>query len=85
MMAQDRLYLELLFVGACLLLILLVNNILLYKQKITDYISRMTIAGIVMCAFEIAWTLTSGKPEINTAAYISGCGYCISFVVFVAF
>ena len=84
MIAQDRLYLELLFVGAILLIILLVNNILLYKQKITDYISRMTIAGIVMCAFEIAWTMVEKHPELNTLAYIAGCGYCISFVVFAA-
>ena len=85
MAAQDRLYLELLFVGALLLVILLVNNIFLYKQKITDYISRMTIAGIVMCAFEIAWMMVSEHPEINTVAYIAGCGYCISFVLFAAF
>ena len=85
MIAQDRLYLELLFVGALLLVILLVNNIFLYKQKITDYISRMTIAGIVMCAFEIAWMMVSEHPEINTVAYIAGCGYCISFVLFAAF
>ena len=85
MIALDRLYLELLFVGALLLVILLVNNIFLYKQKITDYISRMTIAGIVMCAFEIAWMMVSEHPEINTVAYIAGCGYCISFVLFVAF
>ena len=75
MIAEDRLYLELLFVGAILLIILLVNNILLYKQKITDYISLMTIAGIVMCAFEIAWTMVEKHPEINTLAYIAGCGY----------
>ena len=85
MIAQDRLYLELLFVGALLLVILLVNNIFLYKQKITDYISRMTIAGIVMCAFEIAWALVEGHPNLNAVAYITGCGYCISFVLFTAF
>ncbi len=84
MIAEDRLYLELLFVGAFLLVILLVNNILLYKHKITDYTSLMTIAGIVMCAFEIAWMVTRGHPELNTLAYVTGCGYCISFVVFVA-
>ena len=84
MAAVDRLYLELLFVGAILLIILLVNNIFLFKQKITDYISLMTIAGIVMCAFEIAWTAASGNPEINTLAYIMGCGYCISFVIVTA-
>lgn len=84
MIAEDRLYLELLFVGAILLVILLVNNMLLYKQKVTDYISLMTIAGIVMCAFEIAWMVAEKHPELNTFAYVTGCGYCISFVVFVA-
>ena len=44
----------------------------------------MTIAGIVMCAFEIAWTVVEKNPEINTLAYIAGCGYCISFVIFAA-
>ena len=57
---------------------------LLYKQKVTDYISLMTIAGIVMCAFEIAWMVAEKHPELNTFAYVTGCGYCISFVVFVA-
>lgn len=85
MAAVDRLYLELLFVGAILLVILLVNNIFLYKQKITDYISRMTIAGIVMCAFEIIWEVVSEHPEINAVAYIAGCGYCISFVILTTF
>ena len=62
-MAEYRLYLELLFVGFVLLSILFINNIFLYKQKITDYISLMLIFGIAMSAFEIIWTILDAFPN----------------------
>lgn len=52
-MIEQRLYLELLFVGAILLLILFVNNIFLYKQKLKDRISLMLIFAIAMSICEI--------------------------------
>lgn len=84
-MMATQLYLELLSVAAILLGVLLINNIFLYKQKISDRISIMLISGIVMCAFEIAWALIDGHPEFSVLAYIVVCGYSVAFIVFAAF
>lgn len=84
-MIATRLFLELLAVAAILLGVLLVNNIFLYKQKISDLISLMLISGIAMCAMEIVWALIDGKPELRTFAYISVCCYSVAFIIFAAF
>ena len=84
-MIANRLFLELLSVAAILLSVLLVNNIFLYKQKITDLISLMLISGIVMCALEIVWALIDGHSALRVPAYIAVCGYSIAFIVFAAF
>ena len=49
----NGLYLELLFVAMNLLGILLINNLMLYKQKVNGLISLMLISGVVMCVLEI--------------------------------
>ena len=84
-MIANRLFLELLSVAAILLSGLLVNNIFLYKQKITDLISLMLISGIVMCAFEIAWSVIDGHPKLTVLAYIVVDAYSIAFLIFAAF
>lgn len=84
-MIADRLFLKLLFVAVVLLVVLFVNNIFLYKQKITDLISLMLISGIVMCVFEFLWTAVDGRPQLKVLAYISACGYCLAFVIFAAY
>ena len=84
-MIASRLFLELLAVSAILMGILLVNNIFLYKQKITDLISLMLISGIIMCAFEIAWTLIDGYPKLRVLSYFAAGGYSIAFIIFAAF
>lgn len=81
-MVADKLFLELLITAATLLGILLANNIFLYKQKITDRISLMLIFGIVMCAFEIMWTLVDKKPNLGVLAYVAICVYCVTFLLF---
>lgn len=84
-MVTDQLFLELLFVAAILLGILLFNNIFLYKQKVTQHISLMLIYGVAMCALEIMWTLIDGHPELRTLAYIAVGGYSISFIIFAVY
>lgn len=84
-MIATQLFLELLAVGAFLLSVLLINNIFLYKQKITDLISLMLISGIVMCAFEIGWALIDGHPKLRELAYVVVCFYSIAFIIFAAF
>ena len=56
-MIATRLFVEHLSAAAVLLAILLVNNIFLYKRKITDLISLMLISAICMTGFEIIWVL----------------------------
>ena len=80
----DGLYLELLFVAMILLGILLINNLVLYKQKLKDQLSLMLLFAVVMCGFEIIWTFCDGNPELTVLTYVGSCGYMIAFVIFVA-
>ncbi|MBQ6381776.1 MAG: SpoIIE family protein phosphatase [Clostridia bacterium] len=85
MTAQETingLYLELMFVAVILLSILLINNIVLYKQKLKDRISVMLLTAVAFSVFEILWTLFDGNPDLKVLTYISACGYMILFVVF---
>ena len=83
-MLTYRLYLELLFVGLILLLILFINNMVLYKHSIRDRISMMLISDIAMSIFEIIWAffVEHPNPRLNWLHYIAACGYCISFIIF---
>ena len=78
----DRLFLEILFVSAILMTILLANNIFLYKQKVKDLISLMLIFGIAMCVLEILWTVFDGQKLPDALKYISAGGYCVTFAIF---
>ena len=81
----DRLFMEILFVSAVLMVVLLVNNIFLYKQKIKDHISLMLIFGIATCILEGLWTLFDGRDVPNALKYISACGYCIACIFFTVY
>ncbi len=85
-MVKEGLYLELLFVGLVLLVIMLVNNIFLYKRKLNDKISFMLFAGIAMSIFEITWTLFQRKTGavVRATTYVAISGYCVAFLIFVA-
>lgn len=82
MTAELRLFLEILFVSTFLMGILLVNNIFLYKQKLTDIISLMLIFGIASCLFEIAWTILDGHFRLKALTYLSTCLYCATLFAF---
>ena len=81
----DGLYKEVLFVAMILLSILLVNNLVLYKQKLKDRLSLMLLNAVVMCAFEIVWVFCEKHPNLRVLTYIGACGYTISFVTLTAF
>ena len=85
-MIDFKLYLELLFIGTILLLILFINNIFLYKQKITGRISLMLIFGMAMCVCEIIWVICDANSGMNLNAvnYIGAGGYCVAFMFFAA-
>ena len=77
----DGLYRQMLFVALILLAILLLNNIVLYKQKLSDRLSIMLLCSVSMCAFEILWEFCSGTPALCALSYLGACGYAISFIL----
>ena len=81
----NGLYLELLFVAMNLLGILLINNLMLYKQKVFGLISLMLISGVVMCVLEIVWTFIDGHPDFKILSYLAAGGYAVSLIIFSAF
>ena len=81
----NGLYLELLFVAMNLLGILLINNLMLYKQKVNGLISLMLISGVVMCVLEIVWTFVDGHPDFTILSYLAAGGYAVSLIIFSAF
>lgn len=85
-MLGERLYLELLFVGAILLGILFINNIFLYKQKLRDRVSLMLIFGVVMSVAEIIWTMCEiqQNPSLRALHYIGAICYLVGAVIFSA-
>ena len=68
----NGLYRELLFVAMILLGILLINNLILYKQKLKDRLSLMLLFAVIMCGFEILWTFCDGHPRLEALTYIGG-------------
>ena len=80
----DGLYRELLFIAMILLGILLINNLVLYKQKLKERISLMLLFAVIMCCFEILWSFCDGHPQLKALTYIGACGYMIAFVIFTA-
>ena len=81
----DGLYKEVLFVAMILLSILLVNNLVLYKQKLKDRLSLMLLNAVIMCAFEIVWVFCEKHSNLRVLTYIGACGYTISFVTLTVF
>lgn len=79
----NGLYRELLSVAMILPGILLINNLVLYQQKLKDRLSLMLLFAVVMCGFEILWIFCDGHPRLKALTYIGTCGYMITFVIFV--
>ncbi|MBR1796977.1 MAG: SpoIIE family protein phosphatase [Clostridiales bacterium] len=78
----DALYRELLLVPIILFIILLVNSVVLYKQKLSSDISIILISCLVMCSFELCWEYCDGNPGLRVYTYIGACGYVLAFVIF---
>ena len=76
----NSLYRELLFLGMILLVILFYNTLVLYKRKLSDYMSIMIMMAIVMCSFELLWDFFDGNKELKALTYIGACGYAVAFV-----
>lgn len=81
----NSLYRELNLTAMALLVILLINCIVLFKQKFSDLMSIMILTGIVMCAFEFVWGISNGKPELTAVSYIGAGGYTVFFIIYASF
>lgn len=77
----NGLYREALLIAMILLGIMLYNNLVLYRQKISDRVSLMLLFGVAICAFEILWAYCSGHPSLRVLTYLGGCGYVLSFLL----
>ena len=78
----DNLFRELLWFSFFLLIIMLYNTLVLYRRKISDRLSLMMLAAVIMCAFELLWEYCDGKPQLAALLYIAGGGYVIFFLAF---
>ena len=78
----NSLFCVILVTGMILLVILLHNNIFLYRRKLSDNLSLMLLACVVMCAFELMWFFCDGHMELKALSYIGGCGYAVVFLAF---
>ena len=79
----NHLYQLLLYSALFIFVILLINNLMLYKRKLKDPLTVLLICGILISIFEILWDYASGKPNLKVLGYISVFGYCYSFLVFI--
>lgn len=82
MSLEFRFCMEILFVGAFLLVILYANSIFLYKQRITDRVSVMLLFAVVMSLSEIVWSLCEGHAGVSALLYVMAIIYCVSFMLF---
>ena len=76
------LYRVLLMTAMILLTVLLYNNLVLYRRKLSDRLSLMLLSTVVMCAFELLWNYCGGHPNLRLLSYIGSCGYAIAFLLF---
>lgn len=75
-------YRELLFTAMVLLILLLYNNLVLYKRKLSDYISVMLLASVVMCFYEILADYIDGDQVGTAYSFIGNCVFGGSLLVF---
>ena len=81
----ESLYRELLFTSLILLVILLINNLVLYRQKLTSHFSMMLLCGAVMCVFEVLWDIFDDHAEMSPLIYLCVGFYTMAFLNFAAF
>ena len=82
---MNNLYRELLFTSVILMVILLVNNLALYRQKLTSHFSMTLLCGAAMCVFEVLWDIFDDYAALTPLIYISVGAYTMSFLNFATF
>lgn len=81
----EGLYRELLVASMIILIILLFNNLVLYRQKLHNSFSLMLICGTAMCVFELLWDIFDGHAALTPFIYLSVGAYAMAFLNFAVF
>lgn len=80
-MIAEYLYREIELIGMIIFLILLHNNIELYRLRLKDPMSVMLLGGLIMSISELGWDICSGHPDLRIPAYISTYLFICSIMV----
>lgn len=78
----DNVYRILLLAGIAILLILLINNFVIYRRKLKDHISLLLLSCFITGVFEILWEYVEGNVELGALTYIFAFAYVIFFIIF---
>lgn len=81
----DNLYRELLIISMMILIILLMHNLVLYRQKLSSFFSLMLLSGAVMCVFELLWDLMDDHIGLTPLLYLWVGLYTMAFLNFAVF
>ena len=77
----DKLFIELGVTAVVLMLIMLYNNILLYKIKFKDLITQLVVVAMIICISEVVVDIVQFKPGLQWISYISECAATIGCVI----
>ena len=74
----DNLYIELVVTAVILMLIMLYNNIVLYKIKFNDLLTQIVIFTIILCVSDIVINMVQYRAELAWLNYISESVFTIA-------
>ena len=80
----DTLYREILIISVVLIIILLINNLVLFKQKLTSLFSLMLLFGLVACVAELILDILDGDPQKTSLIYLVGGVFTMLLLDFTA-
>lgn len=67
----DKLFIELIVTAIILMLMMLYNNIVLYKTKISDLLTQIVIFTMIMCVSDIVINMVQFRAGLQWLSYIS--------------
>lgn len=80
----DTLYREILIISVVLIIILLINNLVLFKQKLTSLFSLMLLFGLAACVAELILDILDGNPQKTSLIYLVGGVFTMLLLDFTA-
>lgn len=76
----NKLFIELVAAAIILMLIMMYNNIVLYKSKINDLLTQIVIFTMIACISDIVINVVQYKAGLQWLSYLSECTATISCV-----